>query len=77
MPGKAAIVVGRQWPSALFERLVIGLFILATHVSPVAFDVAIKGLLNELGKVGVLARQVVYPSTGDNLPGVENSIDYE
>jgi hypothetical protein len=57
--------------------LVVGLFILVVHVSPVALDVAIEGFLDELGEVGVLAGQVVNPSRGDNLPGVKNSVDYE
>ena len=61
----------------MFERLVIGLFILVVYVSPVALDVAIEGFLDELGEVGVLASQVVNPSRGDNLAGVKNSIDYE
>jgi hypothetical protein len=57
--------------------LVVGLFILVVHVTPVALDVEIEGFLDKLGKVRVLARQVVYPSSGDNLPGVKNSVDYE
>jgi hypothetical protein len=39
--------------------------------------VAIKGLLDKPGEVGVLAGQVVNPSAGDNLAGRENGIDYE
>jgi hypothetical protein len=38
---------------------------------------AIEGLLDELGKVRVLARQVVYSSAGNNLPGWESRVDYE
>ena len=75
--GKAVIVVGRQKPCPLFDRLVIGLFVLFIHFSPVALDVAVKGLLDELGEVRVLARQVVNPSADDNLAGLENRIDYE
>jgi len=61
----------------LFERLVVGLLILTIHITPVSFDVAIKGLLDEPGEVGILASQVVNPSRGDNLPGVKNSVNYE
>ena len=61
----------------MFERLVVGLFILAIHISPVAFDVAIEGFLDELGKIGVLACQVIDSSCGHNLTGIENSVDYE
>ena len=57
--------------------MVVGLFILVVHVSPVALDVEIEGFLDKLGEVWVLARQVVYPSRGDNLPGVKNGVDYE
>ena len=57
--------------------MVVGLFILVVHFSPVALDVTIEGFLGKLGKVEVLIRQVVYPSRGDNLPGVKNSVDYE
>jgi hypothetical protein len=38
---------------------------------------AIKGLLDKLGKVGILAGQVVNASSGDNLAGIKNSVDYE
>ena len=53
----------------MFECLVVGLIILIIHVSPVALDVSIEGFLDKLGKVLVLARQVVYPSRSDNLTG--------
>ena len=77
MLGKAGIVISRQYPCALFERLVIGLFVLFIHVSPVALDMAVKGFLDELGKVGVLAGQVIYSPAGNNLAGVEDRIDYK
>ncbi|RAL70038.1 hypothetical protein C1G86_1565 [Dehalococcoides mccartyi] len=38
---------------------------------------AIEGLLDELGKVGILASQVEHSSGGDDLAGVESGIDYE
>jgi len=74
---EVVIVIGREYPHTVFEGIVVGLLILFVHVAPVALDVAIKGLLDELGKVGILAGQVVNPSRGDNLPGVENRVDYE
>jgi len=75
--GKAVIVVSRQQACALLERLVVRLLVLVIHIAPVALDMAIEGLLDEPGEVGVLARQVVYTSTGDNLPGIESRIDYK
>jgi len=75
--GEAVVIVSRQQPSALCERLVVGLPILIIQFSPVPFDVAIEGVLDEPGKVGDLAGQVVNTPRSDNLPGVENSIDYE
>ena len=53
------------------------MLILVIHISPVALDVAVKALLDELGEVRVLARQVVNSSAGNNLAGLENGIDYE
>jgi hypothetical protein len=39
--------------------------------------VAIQGLLDELGEVGVLARQIINPSRGHNLAGAKDSVDNE
>jgi hypothetical protein len=39
--------------------------------------VAVKRLLDEAGKLGVFARQVVNPSGSDNLAGGKDRIDYE
>jgi len=61
----------------LFDRLVIGLFVLVIHIAPIAFYVAVKALLDKLGEVSVLADQVVDSSAGNNLAGLENGIDYE
>ena len=75
--GKAVIIVSRQQAGALFERLVVVLLVLVIHISPVTLDVAIEGVLDEPGEVGVLAGQIVNPSRGYNLPGTESRIDYE
>ena len=71
------MVVSRQQACALLERLVVRLLVIVIHIAPVALDVTIERLLDELGKFGVLACQVVYTSTGDNLPGIESRIDYK
>ncbi len=77
MLGEAGIVIGGKQSSVPFKGLGIGLFILIVHISPVALDVAIEGLLHELGKVGVLTGQVIHSPAGNNLAGGEDGIDYE
>ncbi len=77
MLGEAIIVVGRQQACTLFKRPVIGLLVLFIQISPIAFNVAAKALLDELGKFGVLAGQVIHSPAGNNLAGGEDGIDYE
>ena len=77
MLGETVIVIGGKQPSLPLKCQVVGLLVLVIHISPVAFNVAVEGFLDEPGKLGILARQVVYSSTGDNLPCVKNGVDYE
>ena len=77
MLGKADIVVGRQLACTFFQGSVIGLLVLFIQISPIAFNVAAKALLDELGEVRVLTGQVIHSPAGNNLAGGEDGIDYE
>ena len=74
---EAVIVVSREQPQSLFQSPVIGQLVLIIHVSPVPFDVAVKGFLDEVSEVGIFVCMVINSSRSDKLSCVKNGVDYE